>query len=421
MWEIIRLNRRRSALLIGILGSVLVTLGGAIGYYLFPAEPTTGIFYGCIIALGIWIILLLASMTSGEQILLATAGARQVTKQDAPQLYNVVEEMKIASGLPVVPKVYIIDSHVPNAFAVGLKPERAAVAVTSGLLSKLNRDELQGVIAHEIGHIANRDTLFMTMAGVTMGAVVILADLFLRGLWFSGGGNKRRSSKGGGQIEMIMFVATILLAILAPLLSQLLYLATSRKREYLADASAAQFTRYPEGLASALEKISDNQEKNFSKSRTLAPMFIVNPMASWEGTSGLFSTHPPTAERVRVLRGMTQGSSLKKYEQAYKSIFKEGLMAPATLKMAKDQGVRKADEKSKQSHDPQKNLRQVKDLLHKADGYGLIACACGVKLKIPPKFKYTKVRCPKCNRMHNVSVALLAASMAAGLAQNKNT
>lgn len=421
MWEIIRLNRRRSALLIGVLGSVLVILGGAIGYYLFPAEPASGIFYGCIIALGVWIFLLLTSMTSGEQILLATAGARQISKQDAPQLYNVVEEMKIASGLPVVPKVYIIDSHVPNAFAVGLKPERAAVAVTSGLLSKLNRDELQGVIAHEIGHIANRDTLFMTMAGVTMGAVVILADLFLRGLWFSGGGNRRRSSKGGGQIEMIIFVLTILLAILAPLLSQLLYLATSRKREYLADASAAQFTRYPEGLASALEKISDNQEKNFSKSRTLAPMFIVNPMASWEGTSGLFSTHPPTAERVRILRGMTQGSSLQKYEQAYRSIVKEGLMAPATLKMAKEQGVRKADEKSKESHDPKKNLRQVKDLLHKVDGYGLITCGCGVKLKIPPKFKYSNVRCPKCNRMHDVSVALLAATMAAELAQNKNT
>ena len=218
MWEIIRANRRKSALLIGLLGSVLVTLGGAIGYYLFPAEPMQGIFFGCLFALGIWVILLLASITSGEQILLATAGARQVSHHDAPQLYNVIEEMKIASGLPAMPKVYIMDSHVPNAFAVGLKPERAAVAVTSGLLSKLNRDELQGVIAHEIGHIVNRDTLFMTIAGVTIGAVVILSDLFLRGLWFSGGGNRRRSSKGGGQLEMIIFVVTILLAILAPLI-----------------------------------------------------------------------------------------------------------------------------------------------------------------------------------------------------------
>ena len=421
MWDIIRMNRRRSALLIGVLGSVLVILGGAIGYYFFPTEPTTGIFYGCLIALVIWIFLLFTSISSGEQILLATAGARQISKQDAPQLYNVVEEMKIASGLPAIPKVYIIDSHVPNAFAVGLKPERAAVAVTSGLLTKLNRDELQGVIAHEIGHIANRDTLFMTMAGVTMGAVVILADLFLRGLWFSGGGNRRRSSKGGGQLEMIIFIVTILLAILAPLLSQLLYLAASRKREYLADASAAQFTRYPEGLASALEKISDNQEKKFSKSRTLAPMFIINPMASWEGTSGLFSTPPPTAERVRILRGMTQGSSLKQYEQAYRKLFPEGLMGAATLKTAKEGGIRKSDEKSTETHDSRKNLRQVKDLLHKADGYGLIACACGVKLKIPPKFKYTKVRCPKCKRMHDVSVALLAASLAANLAENKSS
>jgi heat shock protein HtpX len=421
MWEIIRANRRKSALLVGLLGSVLVILGGAIGYYFLPADPL-GILYGCLVALVIWVILLLASITSGEQILLATAGARQVNHNDAPQLYNVVEEMKIASGLPAMPKVYIMDSHVPNAFAVGLKPERAAVAVTSGLLSKLNRDELQGVIAHEIGHIANRDTLFMTMAGVTVGAVVIMSDLFLRGLWFSGGGNRRRSSKsGGGQLEIIIFAATILLAILAPLISQLIYLATSRKREYLADASAAQFTRYPEGLASALEKISDNQEKKFSKSRTLAPMFIVNPMAAWEGSSGLFSTHPPTAERVRILRRMTRGSSFQAYEQAYRKIFPEGLMAPATLRMAEEKGIRKTDEKSKRAHDPQKNLRQVKDILHKMEGYGIIACACGVKLKIPPKFKYAKVGCPKCKRSHDVSVALLAASMAAGLTENKKS
>ena len=360
MWEIIRANRRKSALLIGLLGSVLALLGGAIGYYFFPAEPMQGVFFGCLIALGIWMILLLTSMTSGEKVLLATAGARQISHDDAPQLYNIVEEMKIASGLPAVPKVYIMDSHVPNAFAVGLKPERAAVAVTSGLLSKLNRDELQGVIAHELGHIVNRDTLYMTMAGVTVGAVVIISDLFLRGLWFSGGGSRRRSSKEGGQLEIIIFVATILLAILAPLLSQLLYLATSRKREYLADASAAQFTRYPEGLASALEKISDNQEKKFSKSRTLAPMFIVNPMAAWEGSSGLFSTHPPTAERVRILRRMTKGSSLQAYETCVSQSLSGRTYGSCYFKVAKEKGIRKADEESKKAHDPQKNLRQVK-------------------------------------------------------------
>ncbi len=334
MWEAIQANRRKSIALVFTLGSVLAALGAGIGYYFLAGD---GVFLGIIVAMMIWIVMLITSLAGGEQILLATAGAREIGHDDAPQLYNVVEEMKIASGLPAMPRVYIMDSHVPNAFAVGLKPERAAVAVTTGLLAKLNRDELQGVIAHEIGHISNRDTLFMTMAGVTVGAIVILADLFMRGLWFSGGGSRRRSSKGGGQLEAVLLIVTIVLAILSPFLAQLIYFASSRKREYLADASAAQFTRYPEGLASALQKISDNQEKNFSKSRTLAPMFIVNPMAAWEGASGLFSTHPPTGERIRILRGMTSGSSLRIYEQAYRKLYPEGLLGASSLKTAREE------------------------------------------------------------------------------------
>ena len=195
MWEAIAINRRKSVLLIIFLALVLAALGGAVGSFFISSDPSEGVFLGVLIAMIIWIVMLLTSFAGGEQILLATAGAKQISHDDAPQLYNIVEEMKIASGLPAMPKVYVIDSAVPNAFAVGLKPERAAIAVTTGLMSRLNRDELQGVVGHELGHIANRDTLFMTMAGVTVGAVVILADLFVRGLWFSGG-SRRRSSSG---------------------------------------------------------------------------------------------------------------------------------------------------------------------------------------------------------------------------------
>ncbi len=414
MWDVIRANRRKSIILIFSLGSVLALLGTAIGYYFSPQDPANGIFWGIFIAMVLWIILLFVSFAGGEQILLATAGAREIRKEDAPQLYNIVEEMKIASGLPALPKVYIINSHVPNAFAVGLKPERAAVAVTTGLMSKLTRSELQGVVAHEIGHISNRDTLFMTLAGVTVGAVVILADLFMRGLWYSGGGGRRRSSSKGGPIEGIILTITIILAVLAPILSQIIYFAASRKREYLADASAAQFTRYPEGLASALEKISDSQEKNFSKSRTLAPMYIVNPMRAWEGTSGLFSTHPPTAERIRILRGMATSSSLRAYEEAYRRLYPEGLLGISTLKKSAEQGIKKPEPITEEK-DPRKNLREAKDILHKANGFGIITCPCGVKLKIPPQFKYQKVRCPKCGRLHDVSVALLATTIAANM------
>ncbi len=416
MWEVIRQNRVKSVWLIVIMTLVLAALGGSIGYYLQPAYPADGLFWGILAAMGVWIVMLLISLAGSEKILLATAGAREVSKKDAPQLYNIVEEMKIAAGLPAVPKVYIIDSSVPNAFAVGLKPERAAVAVTTGLMAKLNRDELQGVIGHEIGHITNRDTLFMTLAGVTVGAIVILADLFMRGLWFSSitGSRRRSRDSGGGQAAIVILIVSIVMAILAPLLAQLLYFATSRRREYLADASSAQFTRYPEGLASALEKISAGQSKNFSKSRTLAPMYIVNPMAASGRAAGLFSTHPPTEDRIRILRGMAKGSSLAAYEQAFRAEHNAGLIGSGDLKSSQEKGIRQPTAPAEHNH--QQSLRQAKDILHKTAGYAIISCACGLNLKIPPDFGQNKVRCPRCGTTHEIPVEFLAAT-SAGLEQ----
>jgi len=419
MWQVIRANRRKSIILIIMMALVLGALGGVIGYYLQPRYPEDGIFYGVLAAMIVWIVMLLISTAGGERILLATAGAHEVKYDDAPQLFNIVEEMKIASGLPAMPRVFIIDNHVPNAFAVGLKPERAAVAVTTGLMSKLNRDELQGVIGHEIGHIVNRDTLFMTMAGVTVGAVVIIADLFLRGLWYSSiaGGRRRSSSRDGGQGQIIILVVSIVLAILAPLLTQILYFATSRKREYLADASSAQFTRYPEGLASALEKISSGQSKEYSKSRTLAPMYIVNPMAASGKSAGLLSTHPPTEDRIRVLRGMTGGSSLAVYENAFRKLHGDaGVIGATNLKASQENEIRNPQT---EEHNPKKNLRDVKDSLHKVAGYGILTCVCGLKMKIPPNFEHKKVRCPRCKRVHEVPVELLAATVAASQLEQK--
>ncbi len=209
-----------------------------------------------------------------------------------------------------MPKVYIIDAPVPNAFAVGLKPERACVAVTTGLLERLNRDELQGVIAHELGHISNRDTMFMTLAGVTLGAIVLLADAGMRML-FWGGGRRRRSSnnKNGGGAMAVMMIAALVLAILAPLIARLLYFACSRQREYLADASAAQYTRLPSGLANALRKISTQQEpKKIPVNRVVSPMYIINPLAA-AGSSSVFGTHPPTEDRIQRLLEMDGGAA----------------------------------------------------------------------------------------------------------------
>jgi len=411
MWELIRANKRRSVTLVIAVALVLALLGAAIGYYIMPSSAMDGPFWGVLIAMVIWIVMLLASLTSGERILLATAGAKQIQKSNAPQLFNIVEEMKIASGLPAMPKVYLIDSEVPNAFAVGLKPERAAIAVTTGLMSKLNRDELQGVVAHELGHINNRDTLYITLVGVTVGAIIIIADLFLRGLWYSSL-TRRRSSKSGGQGQIIIMVAAIVFAILAPLLAQLIYFACSRQREYLADASSAQYTRYPEGLASALEKISGEQNKSLTRSRTHAMMYIVNPMAAHAKSAGLFSTHPPTEDRIAVLRGMTADSSLKAYEEAFRNQHHgKHAIGDFTLENTESQGIREASPESA-GHDKQQNWRDAKDILHKAAGYGMLTCVCGMKMKVPQEFDEGHIDCPRCGREIEIPKELLAAALA---------
>ncbi len=306
MWEAISANQRRSALLIASLAALLAIMGMAIGF-LMGGKPQTA-YFGAFVGLCIWGVLLLVNLMGGESVLLSSANAREVTHDQAPQLYNVVEEMRISAALPAMPRVFIIDTPVPNAFAVGLNPERACVAVTAGLLERLSRDELQGVIAHELGHISNRDTLFMTLAGVTLGAIVLLADAGMRMMFWGGGGRRRSSSGKGGGGAAILMIAALVLAILAPLVARLLYFACSRQREYLADASAAQFTRYPAGLAHALRKIALQQDpKKIPVNRVVAPMYAINPLAA-AGSLSVFGTHPPTEERIRRLLEM-QGAA----------------------------------------------------------------------------------------------------------------
>ena len=416
MWEAIRANRRKSAALVVMLASALMALGYAIGS---SFDPQAGGILGVAIAMGVWLVLMLASVAGGEKILLATTGAREVTHDSAPQLFNIVEEMKIASGLPAMPRVYLIDSNVPNAFAVGLHPKRASVAVTTGLLARLNRDELQGVIAHEIGHISNRDTLFMTLAGVTVGAIIILADLYLRGMRF-GAGRSRSSSKGGGQGTAILFLIALAFAIVAPFLAQILYFACSRRREYLADASGAQFTRYPEGLASALEKISVFQGEGLRVSKAVAPMFTVNPLSAAGGGSSIFSTHPPTHDRIRVLRGMGKNSSLAAYEEAFRETHRHrSVIGARNLASSVESDIREPSAIDPKI-DPTGQWRTVQDLLHKVNQYSTIACACGLNIKLPPAFDQKTVLCPRCGTTHEVPLAeLTTAATVLQTAMNK--
>ncbi len=398
MWELIRANERKSAVLIILMGILLAGMGFVIGMA-FDAE--SGAIWGIILSLAVWGLLMLISFTAGKDIMLSTSGAKQITPDMHPQLYNVVEEMRIAAGMNTTPKVYIIDTEMPNAFATGMKPENSAVAVTSGLLRRLNRDELQGVVAHEMSHIINRDIRFMTIAGVMMGTIIIIAQVFLRGMFFSGGG--RRDSKGGsGQI--IFLLIAIAFAILAPIMARLLYFAISRKREYLADASAVRLTRYPEGLASALEKIASSDAQIPSANKVTAPMYICNPLRpKGMKAADLSSTHPPISERIRILRNMSGGANYINYQQAYQSVRNQSSLLPASaLADHSDIPLRDGGSEGIPGAELKTNTRAATDAVLMATDYTLIDCNCGMKLKVPPQYSGKYVYCTRCGMEHKV-------------------
>ncbi len=401
MWELIRANKRNSIVLLVLMAVCLMLLGFIIGLSFFGPE---GGFFGLIIATVIWLILTAVSFSSGDQIFLAASKAKPVTHDVHPQLFNVVEEMKIAASLPM-PKVYIINDPAPNAFATGRKPETASVAVTAGLLGRLNRDELQGVIAHEISHILHRDILFVTLAGIMLGSIVLLSQVFLRGMFYSSMGSSRRYSsggKGGGQAQLIMLIIAIVAAILAPIMAYLLYYALSRKREYLADAGAARLTRYPEGLAGALEKIANDRSPQLATvNKVTAPMYIVNPFKKKKQMklSDLTSTHPPISERIRILRNMTHGASFKDYSRSFSDITHTKTVIPPSALTKEDIALRQASTEAKKKERLKTQMRQVGDIMRRVNQFVFLTCLCGLKLKIPPNFKANKVRCPKCKRV----------------------
>jgi heat shock protein HtpX len=297
-------NRRRSWLLVAVVIVVLGLLGGAIGY-------ATGFGWGgLVLALVIAVVMSIGSWFAGDALVMATSGAREIDRANPPerfgQLVNVVEEMRLAGGLPP-PRLWLIDDSAPNAFATGRDPEHASVAVTSGLLDKLDREELQGVIGHEMSHIGNFDIRFTLLVGVLVGAIALLADWFLRFTYWGGG---RRSSnsdsdRGGGGAAALIFALALVLAIVAPLIGRLIQAAVSRSRESLADATAVEMTRNPVGLARALRTISDDQEVLEVANRATQHLYIVNPIKSFEERSkSLWDTHPPIGERIRDLENI---------------------------------------------------------------------------------------------------------------------
>ncbi len=399
------------------MGACLLILGYLIGSVV---DPRSGGPAGVGVAVLLWSVMSLVGYFSGDSIFLAASKAKLVTPEVHPRLFNVVEEMKIAQGLSAMPKVYIIDDSAPNAFATGRKPENCAIAVTAGLLSQLNRDELQGVVAHEMSHIGNRDVQFMTFAGILLGGIVLISHFFARSVFYSSGSSRRFSGgKGGGQAQAIILAVALVFAILAPILARLLYFAISRRREYLADASAARLTRYPEGLASALEKISASTADLSSANKVTAPMYIVNPLKpKGRRLSDLTSTHPPISQRIKILRGMAGGAGYYDYQRAFTGVTGKGaaILPPSALR-----GKEKVEIRAPSAEEPPARpvMRETGDLMRAVNNYAFLICPCGLRIKIPPDFKRPEVSCPRCGRENAVPVAGLAAVGALAEAMSK--
>ncbi len=297
MYEQITRNKWKSFFLVLFFLCLIFALSWAFG------ELTGWGPQGLIIAVVIAVVMTFGSYYASDKIVLAISRARPVEKADYPYLYNVVEGLAIAAGLPK-PRCYVIDDTAPNAFASGRNPKNSVIVVTTGLLQKLNRAELEGVIAHEMSHIKNYDVLVQTLAVVMVGVVALLSDWILRTfLW--GGGRRRSREKSGGNAGAIFVVVALVLAVLSPLVAQLLRLAISRKREFLADANGALLTRYPPGLASALRKLAADKEPLEAANKATAHMYIVNPLKDLKGAvNKLFSTHPPIEDRIAALEKM---------------------------------------------------------------------------------------------------------------------
>jgi heat shock protein HtpX len=424
MWEQIRSNQTRSAILVVGMGVIWLLLGfvfGLLTSYITHIDRFESGIYGIIVASILWVLITLVAYFYGDSMILAMSKAKKIRVGDLHRLYNTVEEMKIASGLEAMPSIYVIDDPALNAFAIGRDPKKAAIILTSGLLAKLNRDELQGVIGHELAHIKNRDVLLMSLCTTLLGTMNILTWLF---------SPKRLFTFIGGLlfimpslVFVILYILLIILAgwgipinmwslliiflaipafmLLMPFIAKLVYFAISRRREYLADASSALYTRYPEGLASALEKIAASTDQVLAANHATAPIYIVNPFRK-RGmvASDITSTHPPISERIRILRSMAH-ASFADYDRAYREVrnVDVSIIPAAAIAGAGIVPVRAAIQ---EDLDHIQRARETTNVLWNLNNYKIISCPCGTKMRLPPKFRYTEVKCPHCGRINAV-------------------
>lgn len=434
MWKQIQKNKRNSVILIFAMLFLIMFIGAVVGaaicaYFFENAHINVYLnfaSYGVFFAVIVWLIMLLISLTRGKQIILSRSNAVKLPPESHKILENIVEEMTIASGLPKKPDIYVIDSKSPNAFATGLSVNNSAIAVTTELLTILDRDELQGVIAHEISHIVNRDTTYMLFASIMIGSIVFLGEAGLRVIVSASRSSSRRrrssSSSSGGNI---ILVVCLILMVLAPIFAQLLYFSLSKRREYLADACAAQYTRYPAALASALKKLDSDTHGSEGLNKVIATMCIFNPYTKTKSIlAKAMSTHPPIEERIKVLLNMTN-FDLSSYNKAFRNITGRTttIITKEELEKAKIPNVKKSDnpnvlktteigtcggvgavglvseQKTQQKQEEYKQRkRNAEDIVWKANEYIFKQCSCGTKLKFPKEYEGQTINCPHCKK-----------------------
>ncbi len=397
MWEIIRANKRKTTMLLLILalnsffsGFLVATV--LFGYTFFlTGLISSGLFFGTIGgAIGLFIFFLegITSYLYGNEIILSRCRAKELTPSMHPQLFNILEELLIASNSKFKPKLYATPSIVPNAFATGIKIEDSAIVVTTGLLTQLSRNEMQGVIAHELSHIINRDTLYLTFAGTILNFKAKAALL-------GGFDYDSRSSYNKDETTIFDYLEQVQEHINASL-----YFSLSKNREYLADATAVRLTRYPEGLASALEKISSNDSLLHEARYNTAPFYIINPINKKNS-----KTHPPVEDRVRILRNISKGANYKDYQDSFNYVAKstESIIPKSVLE--EDYVPLKTDGEVESPMNGKTILdivRETKDLDKAINNFRFIFCNCGLKLKIPEDFTRDQIHCPRCGSKHQL-------------------
>jgi len=442
MWEQITYNQIMTAVLVIVMAILWIMIGFVVG--IIPAFPlritfTESCIYGMIAASMIWTIMGLVAYFRGDDIILALSKARKIGTDDIHRLNNIIEEMKIASGLEIIPLMYIIDDPALNAFAVGCRPNKAAIIVTSGLLAKLNRDELQGVIAHETAHIKNRDVLLMTMCSMLLGVMVVLSPLYAM-LYTSGPNKSRMVIKPRGDLTLGLIVLVgclagivwstflpltlispwdtrefrgiVLISLIfwgpifffaIPLIAHTISSAISRRREYLADATAVLYTRYPEGLASALEKIAASTYQVKSATALTAPLYITNPYREkGMAASDVTETHPPISERIKILRSMAR-ISYTDYDRAYRKLRGTDKSVLPNYAIART-GTAIIRASQRDDTKPLQRARETSNILWAISNYKLINCACGTRMRLPPRYNLSEIRCPHCGKVNPVSV-----------------